>query len=614
MPFPRPFRALAVLLAAAGLAPQPAASAPPDPPRRVVVVSFDGAGAEGLGRQRAALSPDGFLRAEREGLSAERLQPVTPSLTAVVHVSLSTGALPAATGVVSNSYWPAGTSLKSRENGFEAEPAVETIWEALARQGKRVASLGWPGVSGRSPRTSTPVGFRWSEPKSQGFLWSGPQPGSAFPEAVIALPPEVKSYSPPRLVGIEPPTGRDGAAAPPLVFVLIDGKDDGRRDYDALVALAPDGRLAARLGAGEWAALPEPGDGDARRGRWVKALRLAPDGSEVSLYVGGIGQTEAWPADFQRTLDARCGFWPGAPDARLLEGPAPDTKTFLEMADRFSAFFTAAFETTVRRGDWDLLLAYQPLLDEVEHELLPHPAGSPGWDAAREGRAAAAMRDAWRIADRAAARYLAFRDLGGDVVLLSDHGQLPVVRTLYPAEVLRREGWIKTDLLGGRPVVRPDSPADVCVTAGSAFVVLNRAGQMPGGVLSPEEAAGVLEDIAVRFRGLVDESGAPLLATVALRGQMAPLGLDHPNAGDLVLLAAPGTMLHAGFPKAGEGAPLLSPAGLAGQHGYGPDPELDGIFFHVGPGIAPARLPAVKAVEVAARVAARMGLSPPGAK
>jgi hypothetical protein len=190
----------------------------------------------------------------------------------------------------------------------------------------------------------------------------------------------------------------------------------------------------------------------------------------------------------------------------------------------------------------------------------------------------------------------------------------PVVRSVYPAEILRREGWIKTDLLGGRAVVRPDSPADVYVTAGSAFVLLNRAGQMPGGVLSPEEAADVLEDIAVRFRGLRDETGSPLFETVALRGEAAPLGLDHPNAGDLVLLAAPGTTLRGGFPKSGDAAPLLQPSDLAGQHGYGPDPELDGIFLYVGPGLGPARLPVVKAVEVAPRIAARMGLSPPGAK
>ena len=59
---------------------------------------------------------------------------------------------------------------------------------------------------------------------------------------------------------------------------------------------------------------------------------------------------------------------------------------------------------------------------------------------------------------------------------------------------------------------------------------------------------------------------------------------------------------------------MALPPDVAGQHGYGPDPALDGVFFHVGRGLEPARLPLVRAVDVAARVAARLGLSPPGAR
>jgi hypothetical protein len=610
----RPLALPAVLLAALLVPAFRAPARSPEPPRRIVVVSFDGAGGAEYERQRAGLSPDGFRRAEREGVSATRLQTVTPSLTSVVHASLSTGALPGTTGIVSNTYWPAGGSLKVRANGFEAEPDVETLWESLARQGRRVASLAWPGVTGRTPRATTPVGLRWVDLRTPGFLWAGPPGGAPFPDAAVALPPEVKSFSPPRLVRVDPPAGRDGTTGPPLTFVLLDSLDDGRREYDALAALDADGAFAGRLRRGDWLALAEPGEGIARRGRWVKLLGLAADASALSLYVGGLGQTEAWPEDFQRTLDGRCGFWPGPPDPRLLDGPEPDTATFLEMAGRFSAFFVSAFEVADRRGDWDVLLAYQPLLDEVAHVLTPTPPEWPGFDAVRARKAAEGLREAWRIADGAAARYLRFLERGGDVVLLSDHGLRPVRHAVHPAEVMRRQGWISVDYLAGRPVVRADSPADVLVSAGSAFVVLNRAGEMPGGVLSPEEAANVLADIAGHFRSLVDESGAPLFATVALRGEAATLGLDHPNAGDLVLLAGPGTTLRSGFPAEGDSAPLLLPAGLAAQHGYGPDPDLDGIFFHAGPGLEAARLPVVRAVEVAARVSARMGLSPPGAK
>ncbi len=607
--FSRLAAALVPLLAVAAT-PAP----PPEPPRRIVVVSFDGAGGLDFARHREALSPDGFLRAEREGVSAERLQTVTPSLTAVAHASISTGALPQATGIVSNTYWPAGGPLKARVDGFEAEPAVETLWEALARQGHRVAALSWPGVSGSSTRSSTPVGLRWASLRSRGFVWRGPQDGTLLPDAAIALPPEVRSYSPPRLVRIEPVRGRDDAAPRALLFVVVDTRDDGRREYDGLAALDEAGELQGRLHPGEWLALEEKSDGVARRGRWVKLLRLASDASRVELYVGGIGQTEAWPDDFQRTLDRRCGFWPGPPDDTLLSGAEPDVKSYLEMAARFTEFFTSAYEVAERRGDWDVLLGYQPVLDEVGHALTPPEPGAPGFDPARADRGDAAMREAWRIADRAAARYLRFLELGSDVLLLSDHGQRPVRRVVHPAELLRRQGWITTDSLAGRPVVRPDSPADVAVSGGTALVFLNRAGEMPGGVLSPEEGAGVLADIASHLRDLKDETGAPLFETVALRGEAATLGLDHPNIGDLVLLAGRGTALRGGFPKLGAEAPVLLPADVAAQHGYGPDPALDGVFFHVGRGLEPARLPLVRAVDVAARVAARLGLSPPGAR
>ena len=61
-----------VLLAAA------APAAPPEPPRRIVLVSFDGGAGLEYEKGRAQPSPDGFRRAEREALSAERLQTVTP--------------------------------------------------------------------------------------------------------------------------------------------------------------------------------------------------------------------------------------------------------------------------------------------------------------------------------------------------------------------------------------------------------------------------------------------------------------------------------------------------------------------------------------------------------
>src|SRR5512135_544576 len=136
-------RALSLLSAAAlvtGLA-----AAAVAPPRRAILVSFDGLGGLDLSRRLAAgeLSPDGFARARREGFSADRLVVVTPSRTAVSHASISAGAPPAVTGIVENWMHPPDSAPGVRVSAFDVESRVETLWEAAARQGRRVASLCW---------------------------------------------------------------------------------------------------------------------------------------------------------------------------------------------------------------------------------------------------------------------------------------------------------------------------------------------------------------------------------------------------------------------------------------------------------------------------------------
>ncbi|KAA0253274.1 MAG: hypothetical protein EDX89_14995 [Acidobacteria bacterium] len=608
-------RPRAALLALLLVAPALVAS-PEEPPRRVVLVSFDGAGGLERLRQSAAgtFGPDGFEKAGRIGLAADRLVVVTPSLTAVSHASISTGASPDRTGIVSNWYLPAGRPVGQRVSGFEETPAVETLWEAAARQGKRVAALSWPGVSAAGPRQRTALGFLWVEPRERSFVIR--VPGAALTEAAFALPLGVRSFSPPRALPVRSPhEGEAGGALAGLAFAIVDGTDDGQRNYDSLVVLSRDGQLVARARAAEWFALSERraedrGDEDVLVGRWCRLVALSPDLSTVSLYVGGLGSTEAWPADFRRTLDREAGFWPGAPDPLLLHESPPDRRGFVEQAARFSRFFVAAFDVADRRGDWDLLLAYQPVLDEAQHVLGPPGAGGEG--AGERARLdAAALREVWRVADEAAAGYLRFAPRG-DVLVVSDHGMRPIRRVLNVAELFRRNGWLRAGApAAGRPQVAADSPVDVTASGGAAFVAVNRAGQRPGGVVTDERADALLAEMKGVLRAMTDPEGEPLFEAVLGREEARPLGLDHPNSGDLVLLARDGTGLRASLPASPD-APLLSTSELTAQHGFGPDPELDGLFFHVGAGIAPERVETFPSVGIAGRVAGRLGIQPPG--
>lgn len=573
-------------------------------PRRVVVVSFDGAGGFELRRRVAEgiLGPDGFRRALAEGFSAERLAVVTPSATSVSHASISTGAYPARHGIVANTFHRAGDPITSESRGFHVEPAVEAIWEAAARQGKRVASIAWPGLSQRTPRTTCAVALEFGEP-IRGAVWHA-EPGSPLADAAFALPAGIVSFSPPRSLPA-PLLGDDGR------LVLVDTEDDGRRGYDTLVAVGMDGALLARGRAGAWMPVAvRRDDGEVKGalfGRWLKLVTLAPDLSKVALYVGPRDRTRARPDDFRRTVERRAGFWPGSPDPALLA--LGDTESFLEQATRLSEYLGEAFRIADRRGDWDLLLGYDPVLDDTEHPLFLVDPRQPQGTAERRAAAAAALKQAWRIADRAAANYLSFASRG-DVLLVSDHGTRPAFRAFHLLEAMRREGWVKARTLDGKTKPGPDSPATALVAGSFGFVVVNREGKVPGGVVPEREADALVRRIAAHMRGLKDETGHPLFTIVATPAEAHELGLDTPNAGDLVLAARSGVTLKLDFP--GADAALLGPADQPGQHGAEPDPQLDGIFAHVGDGILRERVDVFRALDVARTVSSRLGIEPPG--
>jgi hypothetical protein len=428
-------------------------------------------------------------------------------------------------------------------------------------------------------------------------------PKSLLPDAAFALPQRVVSFPPPKLLPAS-------LAGPEARLVLTDASDDGKRSYDTLVAVGRDGALVARAGVGEWCAIGTRRDDglekDVLFGRWAKLIAIAPDLSQGTLYVGPQDRTRAHPEDYRRTLERRAGFWPGSPDPALLA--LGETESFVEQAARLSDFMTEAFRCADRRGDWDLLLGYDPVLDETQHPLYLVDAHQPNGTADRRASAAVALKQAWRIADRTAAAYLRFASKG-DVFIVSDHGTRPAYRAFHLLAEMRREGWVITRTVDGRTQVAPESPTTALVAGSLGFVVVNRDG-MPGGVVSPKEADTLLGQIAAHLRQIVDEDGHPLFTIVATPAEAKGLGLHTPNAGDLVVATRSGVTLMTDLP--GGKAPLLGPADQPGQHGAEPDPALDGIFVHVGEGIPHEHVPLFRSVDVAGAVAARLGIAPPG--
>jgi len=90
------------------------------------------------------------------------------------------------------------------------------------------------------------------------------------------------------------------------------------------------------------------------------------------------------------------------------------------------------------------------------------------------------------------------------------------------------------------------------------------------------------------------------------REALAPLELDNPRSGDVVVLLRPGIEF------AHSKASVFSVPSNRGGHGYrNADPVLDAAFAAIGPGIEPSRPATVSLLEIASRAARALGIDPP---
>lgn len=562
----------------------PQAPAPP-PPRRVILLSLDGASAHELHRLHGerAFSAGGFARFFAEGQVAERLIPINPSLTAPNHISLATGYPADRTGIVGNVFHRPGTPFLETVSGFSAPIETETLWEAARRQGKRAGVMAWPGADDTGERRRADWGMVYvNDPDREAELvtlkkeeW---KPASA---------PGLDSRSPIRSARIT-----IGAGAQTFDLFAVDRTDDGKVNYDGVMF----GAESMPISAGAWQDVP------CRRAAVcaVKLLHLDPDLATARLYFAGLYTFQAYPQSFAADLGAQGLTWPGPPDDDRLNDtwagrPGIDLETWIEQDVRFAHFFGEGLLAAARRPDWDLLMGYMPVLDEAGHQLTLADPRQPGFSAARRDELEMARRRVWQAVDRELVRLLAAVDLRTTVVaVVSDHGMAPVHTLLDPNVLLREQGLLATDAEGK------------ILEAGTAAYAVGS-----GGVSQVYIAPGK-GDLRARLRRLFADwtaDGERPVERIFDRHDAKDAGLDHANSGDLILFFREGYSARGGLLKQGRAS---APADVLGMHGYfNVHQEVHGIYLAVGAGIGKGNAGTVRNPEVAVKAASWLGIEKP---
>lgn len=400
----------------------PPSVAPPQPPRleatttarRVVLLSFDGLGADALARQQGLPA---FERLAREGASA-RILNVDPTLTAPTHVAILTGTVPQRNGIVSNRFHLAGRPIEETARGMMQDPDVESLVEAARRQGKRVGAVSFPTIDNKTPRRSADFGLVWAPPLVPArivHLKRADFKREWVPPTWTDRPQRRRSYSPIQRARVEWGFRLD------VFVVAYDTTDDSRTNYDAYFVEAGE-REVAPDARGWFAVSAESTDG--LRGSWSKLLRTSP-ALDVTIYWGAISRNESWPDSFRNLLDREAGFWPGEPEEEL----DVDPDTFIEQLERLSDFYTRAQTISIERMPFDLLLAYQAGIDIAAHKYLGTPASDR------------VQRAAFAAADRTVAAFAEALEADDALIVTGDHGLVVAEREVRLNTLLAERGF-----------------------------------------------------------------------------------------------------------------------------------------------------------------------------
>ena len=511
--------------------------------QRVVLLSFDGLGADALAAQ-----PDlpSFAALARDGATA-RIIPVNPTVTSSTHVSILTGVQPRFHGIVANRFHLAGTPPEKTASGHEAEIDVETLVESARRQGKRVGSVPFPTVDGRSPRRRPDFGFAWTSSLTTPRILHLTQ--SDFhrewvPPTWSERPQKRVSYSPIMRARIE--WSIPSRTRKDVDLVAYDTSNDAVANYDEFFIesgereIAPDPR--------GWFPISEQRT-EAVYGSWSKLVHIDPALKDVTILWGGVSRTEAWPASFQTMLDTQIGFWPGAPS----EGVADD-ETFVEQMQRLADFLTHAQVLAIRGMSFDLLLAYQPEIDETEHNYL-----GDAW----------VIHESFVAADRAIAAIRTTLDPARDaLVVTGDHGVGAIDTEVRMNALLAERGFA--------PRWRAFASGNV------AHLYRFEGSDDTEAVIAVLQATGFFEDISKR---------------------------DHHNSGDVVAIARPNVNV-----TMSSDAPAVTKPRSKGQHGaLNTHRELHTVLFAVGAGTPRGSLGEISQTRIARFVSQLLGIQPPAA-
>jgi len=564
-----------------------------------------------------------------QGVYAETI--VTyPSATAVSHAAISTGAPPSVNGVTGNSIHLPGTTVTTTVSGFNGSYMVaEPIWVTADRQGLKSIVVSFPQSTPPAWSVSSALLFNIYD-ASAAFTYSILYTtNTSVPKAQYISFTDASGWS-----NVDKVFGSVASAKESTIKVgdttwylyLADINGDGL--YDKL-AVAPEKDLSKAytiLGEGEWS---KPINTTVTYkgvnytiAPLLKALRLNPLG-DFRLYRGTTrpfeapwfnNATVAW--DVWNNVITRTGTFTDGDYYGLTNGWF-DEETYMETVYFTNKLFMEWTIYMMKNYDWDLLMTYTSVIDNVYHQFLGLTDPSmPYYDPSKADYYWSLIERTYRMVDEFVGAILNNVNTSNTVVILvSDHGQAPVSKTIYINGILYNNGFIGVD-----SQLRVNVSATKAYSTYSGHIFVNLAGREINGIVQPGEYDSVVNSIIELLRSYKDpDTGQPVFDIVVRRSDASVIGLDSERTGDIVFSVKPGYTVSTSLSistqtmRATEIAPAVPLKTVTGDHGpiLPQYPELHAVFAALGPGITGGYLGTASTLHIAPTIARLLGIQPP---
>jgi 2',3'-cyclic-nucleotide 2'-phosphodiesterase (5'-nucleotidase family)/predicted AlkP superfamily phosphohydrolase/phosphomutase len=594
-----------------------------------------------------------------------------PPNTGVGWYTLATGTYPSEHGSTNNTFFRSGDAFNNRTAAFSnGVLQADTIAEAAERAGKKVVSVEWSGASRTMKPLQGPV-VDYRNFYSNRGLWTNwdvpgqPARANAFGVAyqrfdltdAAGWTNVPVSYSPAKEGTFD--LGSYTSSGSPVItndcyhFYVYDSTNDATVNYDRVLIVPDDAvkdgaRAVASLMAGQWAdikvLLANPAGKTA--GFYVKALRLAPDLSQFSLFFTSVARAVAtcngcgYAGDFEDDLN-RLFPSPTGADYAILESGLVDAATYLEQGLmwknaqwNYLRYLIGTDSVPTTDGGSvpglgyqpDLLMLGHPTVDEFSHQFLgltvpavnglgnPYYGNYTVWgETINAEKAQGYIRDAYRNADETLGLARQLMGAGASVIATSDHGFGAQWLAVNAGKVLADAGLQTPEQFSNCRAATGEGAvnlAKACWAGGTAQIYVNTA--LPAGWTYEQVRTAVVD----AFRNLADPAnpGAQVVLKIMKKEELRNVdGSDslHPNrSGDVVVVLKPPYQ----FDAATYGQ-VVAFSQFFGQHGYLPETvdaangiNMHGTFVAAGPGIRKqSPVAGVRAIDLAPTIAFLLG-------